>query len=329
MTGTLVAPRSMAARADSPRVVRHGAITLHSARDIEGIAAAGRVVAAALHAATAAARAGGTTGELDATVREVIAAAGGEPAFLGYPNPTGGDPFPGACCTSINDEVVHGIPGQRRLAAHDILSIDIGVRLDGWYADAARSIVVGHAQGERHTARESFVACAQSALHAAIAMMEPGRRWSDIAARIQQVALAGGHGLVDGWMGHGIGRAMHMPPQVPCMVTAGLVEQRDFTLLPGMVLAVEPLLVLGAASTPDAEGCLHGVPTDMAYDGWAVLVRDGRPAAHVEHTVAVTRHGPRVLTAAAEYSELAPLRCCDAHRGGATPHDCSRGGGRR
>jgi methionyl aminopeptidase len=281
----------MEPRATPARALRHGAIALRTAGEMEAIRAAGGVVDAALREAAAVAQPGRTTLELDQAVRAVIAAHGAEPAFAGYPNPAGGADYPAACCTSVNHEVVHGIPGTRRLVDGDDLSIDVGVRLDGWHADAAVTVAVGNAAAER----VAFVARAREVLRSAIALMEPGRRWSDVAAHMQRLAADAGHGMVDGWMGHGIGRAMHEAPQVPCMVSAGLREHRDFTLLPGMVLAVEPILVMGAAETPDAEGCIRGVPTGMADDGWTVLVADGLVAAHVEHTVGITRHGPVVL----------------------------------
>lgn len=322
MTGSLAATPVFAARVESPRQLRHGSIALRSSQDIDGIAAAGAVVAAALHAAADAARAGIATSQIDALVRGVIADHGAQPAFLNYANPTGGAAFPAACCTSVNEEVVHGIPGARVLADNDLLSVDIGVCLNGWCADAALSLVVGNGDA----ARIALVECAGTVLARGISMMEPGRRWSDIAACMQRTALEAGHGLVDGYMGHGIGRAMHESPQVPCVVSAGLREERDFTLLPGMVLAVEPLLVLGAATTPDAYGCIDGVETDVLPDGWTVATRNGLPAVHVEHTVAVTRHGPRVLTAG-----IAKVHSSE----GASSVDCSNfqaclaGGGRR
>lgn len=295
MSRAVMAAPTADPRASAPRTLRHGAIALRTGAEVDAIRAAGAVVAAALRAAEALAAPGRSTLELDGAVRAAIAAHGAEPAFAGYPNPMGGPDFPAACCTSINSEVVHGIPGTRVLQQGDILSIDVGVRLDGWHADAAVTVAVGQASTER----AAFAACAHEALRTAIALMEPGRRWSDVAAHMQRVALQAGHGMVDGWMGHGIGRAMHEAPQVPCMVSAGLRESRDFTLLPGMVLAIEPILVLAAAEAPDSDGCIRGVPTVVGADGWTVLVQDGRAAAHAEHTVAVTRHGPIVLTAGA------------------------------
>ncbi len=284
------------ALAATPRELRHGAIALRSADEIAAVADAGVVVAAALDAAAAVVCAGTTTAQIDATVRAVIAAHGAQPAFLNYPSPAGGGAFPAAACISVNEEVVHGIPGARALCAGDLVSIDVGACLGGWNADAAITVVVPGGSPERTAALEAFVADAWECLHAGIAAMQPGMRWSEIAARMQRIAVSRGHGVVDGWYGHGIGRAVHEAPQAPSVVSAGLREQRDFTLLPGMVLAVEPILVLGAASAIDAEGCASSVAAKVAGDGWTVAVEPGLVAAHVEHTVAVTRSGPRILT---------------------------------
>jgi len=143
---------------------------------------------------------------------------------------------------------------------------------------------------------DAFIADAWETLHAGIARMQPGCAWSDVAEAMQRVAFGRGHGMVDGWHGHGIGRAAHEAPQAPSIVTPGLRERRDFTLLPGMVLAVEPILVMGARGTADATGNATHVPVEVAEDGWTVRAADGLAVAHVEHTVAVTRHGPRILT---------------------------------
>lgn len=299
MTLTAVDRRLSSTRAPSPRVLRHGAVTLKSPEEIECMAAAGSIVAEALRAAEVAAVQGARTRDLNEAVRAVIAARHAVPAFLNYPNPSGGMPFPGVCCTSINDEVVHGMPGERVLAQGDVVAIDVGVELGGWCADAAITVVVG-----ADDAKRAFIADSWRVLDGAIAMMQPGAKWSDIASRMQITAVESGLGIIDGWMGHGIGRTVHEAPQVPCMVSPGLRERRDFTLLPGMVLAVEPLLVLGGGSVIQADGCARSVPVLVREDGWTVVTATGQVAAHVEHTVAVTRQGPRVLTAPSNDSSL-------------------------
>ena len=286
-------PEPPAAASANPRALRHGAIALRTAEEIEAIARAGEAVAAALDAAEAAVRCGATTADIDAAVRASVAGQGGEPSFLGYAHPAGGPAFPGACCVSVGNEAVHGIPGPRVLRAGELVKIDVGVRLGGWCADAAIAVEV---PGTRDSSLAAFVADAWEVLHAGIAAMQPGMRWSEVAARMQRLAVERGHGMVDGWHGHGVGRFVHESPQAPCLVTAGLREERDFTLLPGMVLAVEPILVMGARGEVGPDGCLAGVPSHAAADGWTVLVAQGLVAAHVEHTVAVTRSGPRILT---------------------------------
>lgn len=278
----------------SPREERHGAIALRSSDDMAAIERAGAAVAAALELAEGAVRAGATTLDVDAAVRTALAAAGAEPAFVNYPHPTGGPAFPAAACVSVGNEVVHGVPGARTLRAGDVVSIDVGARVGGWCADAAVTVTVPGA-GDA-AALAAFVADAWETLHAGIALMQPGQRWSDVADRMQRVAFGRGHGMVEGWHGHGIGRSVHEAPQAPSIVTAGLRADRDFTLLPGMVLAVEPILVMGARGTVGPDGCATSVPAEVSGDGWTVRVADGLVAAHVEHTVAVTRSGPRILT---------------------------------
>ena len=284
----------------SPREERHGAIALRSSDDMAAIERAGAAVAAALELAEGAARAGATTLDVDAAVRTALAAAGAEPAFVNYPHPTGGPAFPGAACVSVGNEVVHGIPGARTLRAGDLVSIDVGARVGGWCADAAVTVPVPGSPDA--PALEAFIADAWETLHAGIALMQPGQRWSDVADRMQRVAFGRGHGMVEGWHGHGIGRLVHEAPQAPSLVTVGLRTDRDFTLLPGMVLAVEPILVMGARGTVGADGCATSVPAQVAGDGWTVRVAEGLASAHVEHTVAVTRSGPRILTRRARAS---------------------------
>jgi methionyl aminopeptidase len=194
----------------------------------------------------------------------------------------------------VGNEVVHGVPAARTLRAGELVSIDVGARVGGWCADAAVTVAVPGSSDA--PALEAFIADAWETLHAGIALMQPGQRWSDIADRMQRVAFGRGHGMVEGWHGHGIGRAVHESPQAPSMVTIGLRTDRDFTLLPGMVLAVEPILVMGAHGIVGTDGCATGVPAQVGADGWTVRVADGLVAAHVEHTVAVTRSGPRILT---------------------------------
>ena len=293
---------------NAARVGVRSAMTLRSADEIASIERAGAIVAAALDAAESAVVAGVTTAELDALVRAMIVAHGAEASFLGYSHPTDGPAFPASACISVNNEVVHGIPGTRVLNAGDLVKIDVGVRLAGWCADAAITVrVPANTQHSAHQTSsddaqvlnftaDSFIADAWQTLHVGIAAMQPGMRWSEVADRMQRHAVSCGHGMVDGWHGHGVGRSVHEAPQAPSTVSAGLREFRDFTLLPGMVLAVEPILVMGQQGVIDASGCLVPVPVSIAADCWTVAVAPGLLAAHVEHTIAVTRSGPRILT---------------------------------
>lgn len=251
-----------------------------STNEVAHIRRAGSLVHRALHAAGGAIRPGVSTAELDAIAAEVIVAGGGESLFLGYASPTGADPFPASTCISVNEEVVHGVPGPRMLAAGDIVSIDCGVLLGGWCADAAITLPVGRID----PASSKLIEDGRRLLQAAVAMMRPGRKWSEIARVLEAAARREQYGIVRDYVGHGIGRELHEPPQVPCFLTNTFLRSYDFTLEAGMTLCVEPMLTLGSADTVQAE------------DGWTVRTRDGRRACHVEHTIAITRFGAEVLT---------------------------------
>ena len=189
--------------------------------------------------------------------------------------------------------MIHGVPGERRLVEGDLLSIDVACRLDGWCADAAITVPVGLVD----VARSRLLEAASDVVADAVESMVPGRRWSDVAERIQARLADSGHATITGWTGHGVGRELHESPAVPMTVTAGLLGRGDFTLLPGMVLAIEPVLVL-QAPPPAAGRCARGVATVRGEDGWAIETASGAPACHVEHTVAITNGGASVLTAA-------------------------------
>lgn len=232
---------------------------------------AGEVVAEMHDAVRAAVRPGVTTAELDAVAAAVLVRHGATSNFLGYHG------YPATICTSPNEVVVHGIPGSRVLAAGDLVSIDCGAIVDGWHADAAFSMFVG--EPPTPEARRLLDA-ADAALAAAIAEMVPGARLGDVGAAVEEVALAAGFEVIEGYGGHGIGRAMHEAPDVPNHGRRG----KGMVLRPGHVLCVEPML----AGTWD---------TETLDDGWTVVTADGSWAAHTEHTIAITDDGPRVLTA--------------------------------
>jgi methionyl aminopeptidase len=234
---------------------------------------AGLVVDAALKAATEAVSPGVTTADLDEAAAGEIRAAGAVPSFLGYHG------YPATICASVNDEIVHGIPDpRRRLREGDLVSIDCGAIVDGWHADAALTTGVGTIPGEL---ADLLTACEQ-ALWQGLALARPGARLSDISHAVEHRARAARpYGIVEDYVGHGIGSEMHMDPQVPNFGRPG----RGPVLATGMALAVEPLLVLGDPATR------------LLDDGWTVVSEDGSWSAHFEHTVAVTPDGPWVLTA--------------------------------
>jgi methionyl aminopeptidase len=242
-----------------------------SPADIESMRRAGRVVAEMHLAIRQAAAPGVTTGHLDQVARDVLQRRGATSNFLGYHG------FPAVICTSVNEEVIHGIPGPRVLVDGDVLSIDCGAIVDGWHGDAAFTMVVGTASAEA----QRLIAVADRALAAGIAAMVPGGHVGDIGAAIDQVVQAAGYGSPHDYCGHGIGRAMHEDPDVPNRGRPGKGPQ----LASGVVLALEPMLI---ASGRDQ--------TDVLEDGWTVVAADGSLTAHVEHTVLVTDSGPAILT---------------------------------
>ncbi|MCA9292124.1 MAG: type I methionyl aminopeptidase [Phycisphaerales bacterium] len=255
-------------------------IPIRTEAEIACIGAAGRIVADALASMVEAAAPGVTTAELDAIAREVIDGSGGTSLFRHYPTYEPGTGFPGTVCISVNDEVVHGIPGPRALESGDVVTVDCGVGLGGWCGDAARTFVVGDAA----IAARDLITTAESILQMAIDMVQPGVWWSEIAAPMARRAEESGYGVVTAYVGHGIGRRLHESPQIPAFVSKKFRQQGDFPLLPGMVLAIEPMLTLGTSRTL------------VSSDGWTVRTEDGLAACHVEHTVAVRAHGAEVLT---------------------------------
>jgi methionyl aminopeptidase len=238
---------------------------------------AGKIVAEALRLCKAMAKPGVRTLDIDRGVEALFARYGALPLFKGYP---GRVPFPAVTCISVNEQVVHGIPGPRALREGDLLKIDTACKLNGWCADAAVTIPVGEIRPEW----KRLVATAEAVL--AIAIQEMGRRkkWSEVALRMQQCAEGAGFSVVQQYVGHGIGRIMHENPQVPNFVNRDL-RKHDFRLEEGLVLAVEPMVNMGRAEV------------DTLRDHWTVVTRDGLPSAHVEHTLAITANGVQVLTA--------------------------------
>ena len=250
-------------------------IVLKSRAEIERMRVASAIVAEVLAALREHAKPGVTTAELDTVASELTRKRGAKPAFKGYE--VQGRVFPATVCISINDEVVHGIPSARReLREGDIVGLDFGVSVDGYFGDAAVTVPIG-----RVTERaERLMTVTRSALEAGIDAVRPGKYIADIAGAIQDVAEGAGYSLVREFVGHGIGRKLHEDPQVPNYRTGA----RGVRLQEGLVLAIEPMVNEG------------GPEIYVRDDGWTAATRDGRLSAHFEHSVAVTADGPYILT---------------------------------
>jgi methionyl aminopeptidase len=245
-------------------------IVRKSREEIETMARAGAVVAETLAAVEEAVRPGVTTAELDEVAETLIRSRGGVPTFKGY------NGFPAAICASPNAMVVHGIPGPYSLAEGDVISIDVGVTLDGFVADSARTFAVGEIDAE---AQRLLDVC-QAALAAGIDAATVGRHVGDISAAVQQVTEGAGFSVVRSLVGHGVGRDMHEEPQVPNFGEPG----HGAKLQAGMTLAIEPMITAGADEVA------------VADDRWSISTVDGSLSAHFEHTVAITEEGPQILT---------------------------------
>ncbi len=242
---------------------------------------AGRITGKALELAESLARPGVTTGEIDAAVEALIRREGGIPAFLDYPSPTPGvRPFPASICASVNEEVVHGIPGPRVLKAGDIIAIDVGVCKDGYFGDAARTYAIGEVSRKAQKLLETTAKCLELARNA----FRPGQELRKISQAIQIEAEGNGFSVVRQFVGHGIGRNMHEPPQVTNFDSK---DPAGRTLLkPGLVICPEPMLNAGKSEVR------------VAADGWTVLTKDRSLSAHFEDTLALTEQGVEVLTRA-------------------------------
>jgi methionyl aminopeptidase len=246
-------------------------IILKSPQEIEKMRKAGRITAEARDRVAAAVRPGVTTGDLDAMGEKAIRTAGAVPSFKGYRG------FTGSICTSVNDEIVHGIPGKRVLEEGDLIALDVGAIWDGYHGDSAVSVFVGEPPSNE---AEKLVRVTQESLEAGISQTRAGGRLSDIGNAIQQVAEGAGFSVVREYVGHGIGQSLHEDPQIPNYGPPG----RGMELRPGLVIAVEPMVNMG------------GWETRALEDGWTVVTADGSLSAHFEHTIAVTEDGPEVLT---------------------------------
>ena len=254
-----------------------GKVVVKSPEQIEGMRASGRLLARALTLVEAAVEPGVTTNDLNTVADEFIRDNGGTPSFLGVPAGSPGiAPFPGSICASTNDVIVHGIPSGNALQEGDIIGIDCGVILDGWHSDSAVTVAVGEVDDEA----ERLIAVTRNALDAAVAAALPGNRLGDVGAAVQRLVESAGFSVVRRFVGHGIGRAMHEPPQVPNFGAA----DTGAVLEAGTALAIEPMVNVGS---PDVR---------FDADGWTARSADGSLSAHFEHTVVVGATGPMVLT---------------------------------
>jgi methionyl aminopeptidase len=258
-----------------------------SPREIEMMRRAGLLVWEALQITARMVRPGVTTSEIDAAVERFFQERGATPLFKGVP---GRVPFPAVTCISINEEVVHGIPGPRALREGDIVSIDTGCRLSGWCGDAAATYPVGEVEPR---VRE-LLAVTQGTLELAIDLMGKCSHWSEVAREMEAHVKKHGFSVVESFVGHGIGREMHEEPQVPNFVSSQLRRGGDFPLQPGLGIAVEPMVNMGSKQV------------QVRRDHWTQATADGRPSAHFEHTIAMTESGPVVLTASPDGSTQYP-----------------------
>ena len=246
-------------------------IVRKSRAELETMREGGRITAACLRTLAANVRPGVTTKELDEMAEEFITERGGRPEFKGYQG------FPASICSSPNAMIVHGIPGPYRLKEGDIISLDVGVRYEGFVTDSATTVAVGEVPGETERLLETTRRC----LEAAIDQMRSGKHLGDIGHAIQALAEERGYGVVRDLVSHGVGRKMHEDPQIPNYGRPGTGPR----LLPGMTFAIEPMITLGDYDIRISE-----------WDGWSIYTADGSLAAHFEHTIAVTENGPWVLT---------------------------------
>ena len=258
-----------------------GRVTLKSPRELDLMRKAGQIVAEALATMAEHVAPGVTTAELDAMAAEVIARHDAIPSFRGVPaNKVGVPAFPAAITACVNEEIVHGIPGPRRLREGDIVSLDVGAIYQGYHGDAALTVSVGRINGEAQRLME----VTRAALYAGIEQARPGGRLWDIIRAIQAMVESNGYNVIREYQGHGIGQSMHEAPSVPNFLGNGSRKPRNYRLRPGMTIALEPMVVAGDWHT------------EVLSDGWTVVTADRSLSAHFEHTIVVTDNGPEILT---------------------------------
>jgi len=270
------------------RYVGHESVlTLKSQREITLMRQAGLAVWGAHQVAAPMVKPGVTTGEIDAAIEAFFVEKNAIPLFKGVP---GKVPFPAVTCISVNEEVVHGIPGPRVLKEGDVVSIDTGCRLDGWCGDAA----ITHPVGKISDESQRLLDCTRGTLELAIELMFTKSRWSEVAVEMERFVRDFGFFVVESFVGHGIGREMHEEPQVPNFLSSQLRRGGDFDLRPGLVIAVEPMVNIGTKRVK------------ALSDHWTQVTQDGKSSAHFEHTIAMTKDGPFLLTAGPDYQGPKP-----------------------
>lgn len=247
-------------------------VVLKTTAELQKMRKAGEITAQALQLGGASLKPGITTGEIDCIIKQFIVSKGAKPSFLGY----GG--FPKSACISVNEEVIHGIPGKRVIQEGDIVSIDVGAYIGGYHGDTAFTFPVGEISPEK----AALLAATQEALTEAIAAARPGNRIGDVGYAVQSYVEARGYSVVREYVGHGVGKEMHESPEVPNYGKPG----HGVRLTAGMVIAIEPMINMGTAAIR------------VLGDKWTVVTQDGKPSAHFEHTVAITKDGPVILTKA-------------------------------
>lgn len=278
--------------------------SLRAAHEIEALRRAGRVAAQCLAGGMKAAHAGAHTADIATAVEAEMERRGAEPIFRGYRQGKH-PPYPSVCCVSVNDEVVHGVPGPRTIQTGDLVCIDVGLRLDSWCADNASSVVAGGPSADLPFAtanlvrkRHRLVEHTRAVLALCVRTMRPGLRWSAVAVAAESYARRHGFGVITEFVGHAIGRELHEPPKVPCFWTGYAGD--DFVLRPGMTLAVEPILTLdppGAWLPGNPPGPSNRARVRQGEgDSWSVRTATGADACHEEHTILVTETGAEVLT---------------------------------
>ena len=252
-------------------------ISLKTEQDIRAMRKAGLLTWGAHQVVARTIHAGMTTRALDAEVDLFFEANQAVPCFKGVP---GRIPYPAATCISINEQVVHAIPGDRKIADGDIVSVDTGCKIDGWCGDAADTYAVGKVDAESLR----LIDVTRQTLHLAIKMLAKASYWSDVAREMEKLVRRNRFSVVEVFVGHGIGREMHEEPQVPNFVYSSFLRYGDFPIRPGVVIAIEPMVNAGTKKVR------------QGADGWAMLTADGARSAHIEHTVGMLKSGPLILT---------------------------------